>query len=32
MVSNASRLEVRRALLDIDDRIARGEVLQRIAA
>ena len=32
MVSNASQLEVRRALRDIDDRIARGEVLQRIAA
>jgi hypothetical protein len=32
MVSNASQLEVRRALRDIDERIARGEVLQRIAA
>lgn len=32
MVSNASQLEVRRALRDIDDRIARGEILQRIAA
>ena len=32
MVSNASQLEVRRALQDIDARIARGEVLQRIAA
>lgn len=32
MVANASQLEIRRALADIDARIARGEVLQRIAA
>ena len=32
MVSNASQLEIRRALADIDDRVRRGEVLQRIAA
>ena len=32
IVSNASQLEIRRALADIDDRVRRGEVLQRIAA
>lgn len=32
IVSNSSQLEIRRALQDIDNRIARGEVLQRIGA